>query len=182
MTTHNLVINWRGGMIENSHIVHAAVVDSAKTLLYTLGDPSRLTLTRSSAKPFQALAILETGAAEKFQFDDTDVALICASHNSEEQHVSRVTAMLQKAAVTKKDMNCGGHPALSNLGAKGGLGIAVKIEDGNIGILYIVLMEMLTRLEIGTEEIREYPKTSHCSLPKNTMGVATGHTSFSRWT
>ncbi|TIA18845.1 L-asparaginase II [Aureobasidium pullulans] len=320
MDSHDLVLNWRGGVVENSHIVHAAIVDSDNNLLFSLGDPNRLTLARSAAKPFQALAILETGAAEKFNFDEADVALMCGSHNSENKHVSRVTAMLDKAGVSEENMNCGGHPALSKiinngwikngfaptaiysncsakhvgmlaaaksldagienyhdpahpvqaeikrvhedlsklkpeeiywvidgcnapspalpldsmalitrlqrngnpprddrrrlqilhrsharllrtligklgaegcygigvrdcestrrLGAKNGLGIAIKIEDGNIDMLYVALMEVLTRLNIGTEDVRESLKTTHCTMPKNTMGVVTGHTSF----
>lgn len=113
MDNHDLVLNWRGDVIENSHIVHAAIIDSDSNLLYSLGDPSRLTLARSAAKPFQALAILETGAADEFLFDGADVALISGSHNCEDKHISRVSAMLQKAGVTEQDMNCGGHPALS---------------------------------------------------------------------
>lgn len=112
MDSHDLVLNWRGGVVENSHIVHAAIVDSDNNLLFSLGDPNRLTLARSAAKPFQALAILETGAAEKFNFDEADVALMCGSHNSEDKHVSRVTAMLDKTGVSEENMNCGGHPAL----------------------------------------------------------------------
>ncbi|KAH0416066.1 L-asparaginase II, partial [Aureobasidium melanogenum] len=115
MDNHDLVLNWRGDVIENSHIVHAAIVDSDNKLLYSLGNSSRLTLARSAAKPFQALAILETGAAEQYGFDEADVALISGSHNCEDKHISRVTAMLQKAGVTEQDMNCGGHPALSKV-------------------------------------------------------------------
>ncbi|KAH0414989.1 L-asparaginase II, partial [Aureobasidium melanogenum] len=115
MDSHDLVLNWRGDVIENSHIVHAAIVDSDNNLLYSLGNPSRLTLARSAAKPFQALAILETGAAEQYGFDEADVALISGSHNCEDKHISRVTVMLQKAGVTEQDMNCGGHPALSKV-------------------------------------------------------------------
>ena len=64
------------------------------------------------------------------------------------------------------------------LGAKGGLGIAVKIEDGNIDILYAALMELLGRLDLGTDEVREKLKESYCTMAKNTMGIETGHVSF----
>lgn len=37
----------------------------------------------------------------------------------------------------------------------GGIGIAVKIEDGNINILYAAVMEILVQLGIGTEEVRK---------------------------
>jgi len=343
MDTQDLVINWRGDVIENSHIFHAAIVDSNNKLMYSVGDYSRLTLARSAAKPFQALAILETGVAEKFGFGDADVALISGSHNCEEKHISRVRAMLQKVGVTEQDMNCGGHPSLSkvintgwiksdfvptavysncsakhvgmlaaakalgvgienyhlpthpvqlkikqvhedfaglkpdelrwvidgcnapspalplqnmalmfaklahaselsedldgpsirnqrrlyhamaahpymvggdsrfctdfmgsspgfwvgklgaegcygvgirecqqtrDLGANGGLGIAVKIEDGNIDILYAALIEILTQLNLGNKEVRDGLKKAYCTMPRNTMGIETGHLSF----
>jgi L-asparaginase II len=57
---------------------------------------------------------LETGAFEKFGFDDADLALMCSSHSSEEQHITRVLRMMSKVGVEEKDLRCGGHPALSN--------------------------------------------------------------------
>ncbi|KAH8636368.1 hypothetical protein IG631_08203 [Alternaria alternata] len=80
---NDIVISYRGGIIENTHNVHAAVVDASGNLIYTIGNHQRMTLARSSTKPIQTLAILETGAAERFNYDDADVALMCASHSSE---------------------------------------------------------------------------------------------------
>lgn len=106
-----VVISLRGGCLENKHKIHAAVVDGDGKLLYSVGDPSRMTLARSAAKPFQTLAILETGAADKFHFDDEDVALVCASHSSEPRHITRAQAILKKAGMKEKHLTCGGHPA-----------------------------------------------------------------------
>jgi L-asparaginase II len=109
--TVDLVISFRGGVIENRHQVHAAIVDASGKLLYTVGNHERITLARSSTKPIQTLAILETGAAERFDFDDADVALMCASHSSEPRHIERALAMLKKAGVKEEVLTCGGHPA-----------------------------------------------------------------------
>ncbi|CAG7928563.1 unnamed protein product [Penicillium olsonii] len=103
----------RGGVIENRHLVHAAIVDSTGKLLSSVGDPTRITLARSAAKPIQSLAILETGAFDKFDFDDADLALMCASHSSEEQHIARARTMLLKANANEADMRCGPHTPLS---------------------------------------------------------------------
>lgn len=107
------VVTDRGGVIENRHGVHAAVVDASGRLLHTVGDPSRLTLARSAAKPAQALAIVETGALEKFDLGDADLALICASHSSEERHISRARNILTKIGAREEDLQCGGHVPLS---------------------------------------------------------------------
>ena len=105
---------YRGEVIENTHVAHIAVVQADGTLLYSFGDPSRLTLPRSAAKPAQALAVLETGAVDRFGFDDGDLALMCGSHNSEPRHIERAQRMLHKAQVSESDLRCGGHPPLSD--------------------------------------------------------------------
>ncbi|KAH8671222.1 L-asparaginase II [Xylariales sp. PMI_506] len=107
------VVTDRGGIIENRHLVHAAVVDSQGRLLYAVGNPSRITLARSAAKPAQVLAILETGSFDRFEFDDADLALMCASHNSEDRHLHRTRTMLSKVGAWESDLKCGGHVALS---------------------------------------------------------------------
>ncbi len=105
---------YRGEAIENTHIAHVAVVQADGRLLYSFGDPSRITLARSAAKPAQALAVLETGALERFGFDEADLALMCASHSSEPRHIERTRQMLAKAQVSEADLRCGGHPPLSD--------------------------------------------------------------------
>ncbi|EGU81678.1 L-asparaginase [Fusarium oxysporum f. sp. conglutinans race 2 54008] len=109
----DFVVTYRGDVVENRHGVHAAVVDAAGKLLYAIGDPSRITLARSAAKPAQALAILETGAFEKFGFEEADLALICSSHSGEDIHIERVLTMLSKIQAEEKDLRCGGHTSLS---------------------------------------------------------------------
>lgn len=116
-TTHvdDYVVTDRGGIVENRHGVHAAVVDPTGKILYAIGNPSRITLLRSAAKPAQALAILSTGGFDQCGFDDNDLALTCASHSSEDRHVARARAMLAKvdAQLKEEDLHCGGHPAVS---------------------------------------------------------------------
>jgi L-asparaginase II len=105
---------YRGESIENSHLAHVAVVDAKGRLLYSFGDPTRMTLARSAAKPAQALAVLETGALERFGFDEADLALMCASHSSEARHIERTRSMLAKVHASEADLRCGGHPPLSD--------------------------------------------------------------------
>jgi L-asparaginase II len=105
---------YRGGIVENTHQAHVAVVDADGRLLYAWGDPHRVTLVRSAAKPAQALAVVETGALERFGFEDADLALMCGSNSSESRHVERTRQMLAKAAAQESDMRCGPHPPLSD--------------------------------------------------------------------
>jgi L-asparaginase II len=104
---------YRGESVENTHAAHVAVVDETGRLVASFGNPHRVTLARSAAKPAQALAVLETGALERFGFDEADLALMCASHSSEERHIERTRAMLAKAGASEADLRCGGHPPIS---------------------------------------------------------------------
>jgi L-asparaginase II len=104
---------YRGDLIENTHAAHVAVVDARGRLVHSFGDPQRVTLARSAAKPAQALAVIETGALERFGFTQEDLALMCASHSSEPRHIERVRAMLAKAQAVESDLRCGGHPPIS---------------------------------------------------------------------
>ena len=63
------------------------------------------------------------------------------------------------------------------LGSTGGIGIAVKIEDGHINTLYSAVAEILEQLQIGTTEMRQ--KLAHWHYPKllNTAGVVIGQVS-----
>jgi L-asparaginase II len=108
------VVTYRGGSVENLHGANVAVVDEAGTLLYGFGNPERMTLARSAAKPAQALAVLEAGAFDRFDFDEADLALMCASHSSEARHIERTLSMLGKIDLPESSMRCGGHPPISD--------------------------------------------------------------------
>ncbi|WP_233869768.1 asparaginase [Paraburkholderia adhaesiva] len=105
---------YRGGLVETTHAAHVAVVDADGRLHYTFGDPHRVTLVRSAAKPAQALAVAETGALERFGFDDADLALMCGSNSSEDRHIERILQMLAKVSAQESDMRCGPHVPLSD--------------------------------------------------------------------
>ena len=64
------------------------------------------------------------------------------------------------------------------LGADGALGISVKIEDGNLDALYMVVSELLERLQIGTAEQRAPLAGFHRPRMLNTQGVEIGHATF----
>ena len=113
-TPEPAVTVYRGGLIETTHAAHIAVVDADGRLHYAFGDPHRVTLVRSAAKPAQALAVAETGALERFGFDDADLALMCGSNSSEDRHIERVRRMLAKVSAHESDMRCGGHIPLSD--------------------------------------------------------------------
>ena len=80
----------RGGLVESRHQVHVAVVNAAGDLTAATGDPQRPTILRSTAKPLQAVPLLEGGAFDAFGFDDRILAVCCASHLGRPEHVEAV--------------------------------------------------------------------------------------------
>jgi len=103
------VIVVRNGVVESSHAVHVAVVDARGRTVALGGDPIRSTYFRSSAKPLQALPLIEDGVAERWAFEDSELALCCASHGGEPEHVSGVRALLQKTEIDEASLECGAH-------------------------------------------------------------------------
>ena len=58
-------------------------------------------------------------------------------------------------------------------------GIAVKVEDGTVSVLYAVAAELLGLLEIGTAGQRAKLDAFRAPKRVNTMGVETGRLAFS---
>jgi L-asparaginase II len=103
----------RGAITESRHRGHIVVVEPAGNIVRFLGAPETVTFLRSSAKPLQALPLLVSGAADRFGFTDTEVALACASHNGEPIHTSLATSMLQKIGLGPEALKCGIHEPYS---------------------------------------------------------------------
>ena len=54
----------------------------------------------------------------------------------------------------------------------------MKIEDGNLDVLYMVVSEILDRLQIGTFVQRAQLAGFHRPRMLNTQGVEIGHATF----
>jgi L-asparaginase II len=103
----------RGAITESRHRGHIAVVDPDGNVVASAGSPENVTFLRSSAKPFQALPLLTSGAADRFGFTDQEVALACASHNGEPIHTELATSMLRKMGLGPEALKCGTHEPYS---------------------------------------------------------------------
>ena len=101
---------WRGPLIESSHRGRVVFCDPAGEVLEATGDPEGYAYVRSSAKPFQALPLVMSGAAEAFGFTDEEIAVICASHSGEDHHLALVRSVLGKAGLNEDDLRNGPHP------------------------------------------------------------------------
>lgn len=99
----------RAGMVESIH--HGALVVARPNgeIVLGMGDVEQLIFPRSAIKIFQAIPLVVTGAADAFGFTNEELALACASHAGEPQHVALAASMLQKIGCTLDDLECGAH-------------------------------------------------------------------------
>ena len=112
------VVATRGELVESRHRVHAAVVDARDCLAAGAGEPRRFTHWRSCAKPFQVMPLLRSGGFDDLHWGDDELALACASHGGEPEHVAIAERMLAAIGLEEGDLACGPHEPLSNRGAK----------------------------------------------------------------
>ena len=93
----------RGPAVESRHRGAAAVVDGRGKLAAAWGDIERPVFPRSAIKPLQALAVIESGAAEAYELSDAELALACASHSGEPKHVDAVVGWLARIGLGVAD-------------------------------------------------------------------------------
>lgn len=100
----------RGETVESVHLGALAVCDAIGALYASIGDPAIVTYMRSSAKPFQALALVESGALERLGLSVRELAVIAGSHGGELIHTQAVDRILRAVGCTVGDLACGIHP------------------------------------------------------------------------
>ncbi len=111
------VVVTRAGQVESRHCVHAAVVRADGTRVAQARDPELHTWWRSCAKPFQVLPMLLDGSFDALGWGDEELALSCASHGSEPEHVAIALRMLQRVGLSETDLACFPHEPLTVRGA-----------------------------------------------------------------
>ncbi len=102
----------RGDLVESRHLGNVAVVDGNTDVVAWAGDAETRMFFRSSAKPFQAVPLVASGAADAYGFTPEELALSSASHNATMRHQAVVASMLAKAGLQESDLQCGIAPPL----------------------------------------------------------------------
>ena len=105
---NNIVLTrTRGNIPESTHRGHICVINNYKEIIAYYGNPHYYTFFRSSAKPIQTIEVFLSGAYKKYDFTDEEIALMCASHYGEENHISVLNNILQKIQSNESDLLCG---------------------------------------------------------------------------
>ena len=86
----------RGGISESQHRGAYVIARADGSIVANGGSFRKPVFPRSAIKAFQALAVLESGAADQFGFTDEEIALCCSSHGGEERHSETARHMLEK--------------------------------------------------------------------------------------
>lgn len=97
-----LAVLERSGFIESRHIGSAVVLAADGTVVTALGDVDAPIFPRSSLKPFQTIATLQSGVPLR----GAQVALASASHVGSHEHMDVVQGMLAAAGLTADDLRC----------------------------------------------------------------------------
>ena len=92
----------RSGLVESRHHGSVIALDREGTRVLSLGDVDGPIYPRSSVKPLQALGMLRAGWRPD---DDRQIALACASHNGEPEHVDVVRRILAAAGLDESALD-----------------------------------------------------------------------------
>jgi L-asparaginase II len=99
----------RGERVESRHRGAVAVCGADGRLVVSAGDVESAVFPRSAIKVFQAIPLVETGAADAFGFANRELSLACASHSGEPGHVALAADMLSRAGLGEAHLECGCH-------------------------------------------------------------------------
>jgi L-asparaginase II len=99
----------RGAVVESYHQVNVVAVNETGSILNYWGNPLFLTYPRSSIKMLQALPFIESGAVDHFGLEDKHIALACASHRGEREHLQALKEWAAKVPFEESQLLCGPH-------------------------------------------------------------------------
>jgi L-asparaginase II len=108
----------RGGHVESRHTGAFVVADVDGKIVLAGGNPERAVFPRSAIKALQALPLVASGAADRFDLSQAELALACASHAGAPVHAATALAMLRKAGRGEACLECGAHWPTSERAAR----------------------------------------------------------------
>jgi len=98
---------WRGDHVESQHRGAWVLTDRDGSVIDGVGDFDAPVYTRSAIKSFQALPLIESGAADRFGFSARELALCVSSHNGEACHTDGVLELLRRMDLGPGALRCG---------------------------------------------------------------------------
>jgi len=108
-----LVQSERNHVIERQHFGFIKLIDFNGQVIFQIGEDFDTPIfLRSAAKPFQASLLIKSGAYQKFNLTQEELAVCSASHSGTKDHTELVLSVLKKIGLAEKNLLCGVHPPL----------------------------------------------------------------------
>ncbi len=99
----------RGGAVESIHQTAVVLISPDDQVAFSAGPVGTPWVARSALKPFQAVALVASGALQKFTLGDAALALACASHSGQVEHLVALRRFQAQVGVAESDLQCGSH-------------------------------------------------------------------------
>lgn len=107
MANPTLVEVTRGPLVESFHTGAIALARPSGELVLGIGDLARPVFARSAIKSLQCLPLIESGAADRFNFGAAEIALACASHTGAARHAMIAESMVTSVGLGEHHLCCG---------------------------------------------------------------------------
>lgn len=110
-----LVEVYRANVLESFHRGVICVVNENNDVIFSKGNVEQVCYPRSAMKFIQVLPLIALGGIEKFGFTLEEIAVMCGSHNAEQEHINTVESILAKIGLNRNDLFCGPqYPSAKN--------------------------------------------------------------------
>lgn len=100
-----LAYEYRGKILDLTHMGYICAVDENSNLLWHAGDPDAVVFYRSASKPVQALPVIARGLDAEYGLTREETAVFAGSHQGADCHVRALESIFRKAWLSE-DMLC----------------------------------------------------------------------------
>ena len=103
----------RGQIVESVHESKCIIKDYNYKTIFTTNNDNDFVYPRSSIKIFQSLPFIRSNAHQKFNLSNKQIAISCASHYGEKEHIKVLSEWIKKLGINKNLLKCGIHNPLN---------------------------------------------------------------------
>ena len=103
----------RGKVIESIHESKCIIKNHKYKTIFSTNNDNELVYPRSAIKIFQAIPFVKSSAFSKYKLNKKQIAISCASHCGEHEHIRVLEEWLNKININKKLLKCGIHNPLN---------------------------------------------------------------------
>tara|TARA_Y100000588_G_scaffold92468_1_gene99949 strand:- start:402 stop:1391 length:990 start_codon:yes stop_codon:yes gene_type:complete len=164
----------RGQLEESQHEINCVVINQNNQTVFQSGNIHQDYCLRSTLKPFQSAASLKTGTDIKYNLSQKEIAITCASHHGEQQHINIVRNILKKINLTENDLECGFHVPLNKTNKAKLYSKEVKKSNiyNNCSGKHSGLLAMIKNLELPTKNYINHNHPIHQHINNYIINLA----------